>query len=47
MGQSTEMGMYVVRRKQGLFLSVYVDNIKDGGKETEHGFHVEEIGGHR
>ena len=32
-----------VRRKQGLFLSVYVDDTKNGWKEAECGSHVEEI----
>ena len=32
-----------VRRKQGLFLSVYVDDTKNGWKVAECGSHVEEI----
>ena len=35
-------GMFV-HRKQGLFLSVYVDDIKMVGKETEYGSYAEEI----
>ena len=32
-----------VHRKQGLFLSVYVDDFKNGWKEGECGSHVEDI----
>ena len=35
---------YFVHRKQGLFLSVYVDDIKMAGR-TEYGSNVEELGG--
>ena len=32
-----------VHRRQGLFLSVYVDDIQNGWKKAESGSHVEEI----
>ena len=32
-----------VHREQGLFLSIYVDDIKMVGKAAEHGSHVEEM----
>ena len=32
MGENSELGMYVRERKQGVFLSVYVDDIKIAGK---------------
>ena len=43
MGESTDLGMFFVHRKQGLFLSVYVDDIKMAGKEAEYHSHVKEI----
>ena len=41
-GKSAELGIVFVHRKQGLFLSVYVDDIKMDGKRTECDSHVEE-----
>ena len=43
MGKSTEWECVLVHRKQGLFLSVYVDVIKNDWKKAEYGSHVEEI----
>ena len=43
-GKKCRIGkVYFVDRKQGLFFSVNVDDIEDGWKEAECGFHVEEI----
>ena len=36
-------GCVFVHRKQGLFLSVFVADLKNGWKEGEYGSHVEKI----
>ena len=36
MGRSSRLGMLIRYLRKGLFLSVYVDDIKLGGIETEH-----------
>ena len=43
MGKSTELGMSFFHRKQRLFFSVYVNDIKMAGTKQKHGSHVEEI----
>ena len=43
MSKSTELGMSVFLRKQGLFLTKNVDDIKNGCKEAEYGSHAEEM----
>ena len=43
-GKNTELGMSSsLHRKQGLFLSVFVDDFQTVGKEAENGSHGEEI----
>ena len=43
MGKVPNWESLFAHRKQGLFLSVYVDDIKKGWKESEYGSHVEEM----
>ena len=45
MGRSTKLGMSICSSKQGLFLSVYVDDIKMAGRKAEFESHVEEFDG--